>query len=33
MALEKVIYTAHATTTGGREGTSKSDDGLSLIHI
>ena len=27
MALEKVIYTAHATTTGGREGTSKSDDG------
>ena len=27
MALEKVIYTAHATTTGGREGTSKTDDG------
>jgi osmotically inducible protein OsmC len=27
MALEKVIYTARATTTGGREGTSKSDDG------
>lgn len=27
MALEKVIYTAHAITTGGREGTSKSDDG------
>ncbi|WP_298832997.1 organic hydroperoxide resistance protein [uncultured Piscinibacter sp.] len=27
MALEKVIYTARATTTGGREGTSRSDDG------
>ena len=27
MALEKIIYTAKATTTGGREGTSKSDDG------
>jgi osmotically inducible protein OsmC len=31
MALEKVLYTAHATSTGGRTGTSKSDDGrLSL---
>lgn len=27
MALEKVIYTAHATATGGRDGTAKSDDG------
>lgn len=25
---EKVLYTAHATSTGGREGASKSDDGL-----
>lgn len=25
--LEKVLYTAHAHTTGGRDGTSKSDDG------
>ncbi|MGM9486189.1 organic hydroperoxide resistance protein [Ideonella sp. YS5] len=31
MALEKVLYTAHATSTGGRTGTSKTDDGrLSL---
>jgi lipoyl-dependent peroxiredoxin len=31
MALEKVIYTAHAIATGGREGTAKTDDGkLSL---
>ena len=27
MALEKVLYTAHATSTGGRTGTSKTDDG------
>ena len=26
--LEKVLYTAHATSTGGREGTAKSDDGV-----
>jgi len=26
--LEKVLYTAHATSTGGREGTSKTDDGI-----
>ncbi len=26
--LDKVIYTARATTTGGREGSSRSDDGL-----
>ena len=25
---DKVLYTAHATSTGGREGTSKSDDGV-----
>ena len=25
--LEKVLYTAHAHTTGGRDGASKSDDG------
>ena len=25
---EKVLYTAHATSTGGREGTSKTDDGI-----
>lgn len=24
---EKILYTAHATSTGGREGTSRSDDG------
>jgi len=28
MKLEKVLYTAHATSTGGREGRSKSDDGV-----
>lgn len=27
MALEKVVYTAHAEVVGGREGTVKSDDG------
>jgi len=27
MALEKVLYTAHATATGGRTGTAKSSDG------
>jgi lipoyl-dependent peroxiredoxin len=27
MALEKIIYTAHATATGGRDGTAKTDDG------
>lgn len=27
MALDKVLYTAHATSTGGRTGTSKTDDG------
>ena len=27
IALEKVLYTAHAHTTGGRDGASKADDG------
>lgn len=27
MALSKIVYTAHATATGGREGTAKTDDG------
>lgn len=27
MALEKVVYTAHAVATGGRDGVAKSDDG------
>lgn len=27
MALDKILYTAHATSTGGRDGTSRSDDG------
>ncbi len=28
MKIEKALYTAHATSTGGREGTSKTDDGV-----
>jgi osmotically inducible protein OsmC len=28
MSIEKVLYTAHATSTGGRAGTSKSPDGM-----
>ena len=28
MALEKALYTAQATSTGGRQGTSKSSDGV-----
>lgn len=27
MAIEKVVYTAHAMATGGRDGVAKSDDG------
>ncbi len=27
MAIDKVLYTAHATSTGGREGHTRSDDG------
>ena len=26
--IEKVLYTAHATSTGGRDGAARSDDGL-----
>jgi osmotically inducible protein OsmC len=33
MALEKVLYTAHATSTGGRAGTSKSDDGRLELNL
>lgn len=28
MKLDKVLYTAHATSTGGRDGSSKSSDGV-----
>jgi len=28
MKIEKILYTAHATSTGGREGTAKSSDGV-----
>ncbi len=28
MKIEKVLYTAHATSTGGRAGTSRSSDGV-----
>ena len=27
MAIDKVVYTAHATSTGGRTGTAESSDG------
>jgi osmotically inducible protein OsmC len=33
MALDKVLYTAHATSTGGREGTSKSSDGVLSVQL
>ena len=33
MALDKVLYTAHATSTGGRTGTSKSDDGRLVLTL
>jgi len=33
MALEKVLYTAHATSTGGREGVSKSSDGALDVRL
>ena len=33
MSLEKILYTAHATTTGGREGSSKSDDGKLQVKL
>ena len=28
MSLDKILYTAHATSSGGRDGSSKSDDGV-----
>lgn len=31
--LDKVLYTAKATSTGGREGTSKSDDGRFSVNL
>ena len=33
MAIEKAIYTAHATATGGRVGTAKSDDGQITLKL
>jgi osmotically inducible protein OsmC len=33
MKLDKVLYTAHATSTGGREGSSKSDDGVLDVRL
>ncbi|MBS0447152.1 MAG: organic hydroperoxide resistance protein [Proteobacteria bacterium] len=33
MALEKVLYTAHATATGGRAGTAKSSDGVLAVTL
>jgi len=33
MAIEKILYTAHATTTGGREGSSKTDDGKLAVTL
>jgi osmotically inducible protein OsmC len=33
MALDKVLYTAHATSTGGREGSSKSSDGALDVRL
>jgi len=33
MALEKVLYTAQATATGGRTGTAKSSDGVLEVNL
>jgi len=33
MTLEKVLYTAHATATGGRTGTAKSSDGALEVNL
>jgi len=33
MKLDKVLYTAHATSTGGRTGTSKSSDGALSVEL
>ena len=32
MSLEKVVYTAHAKATGGRDGRATSSDGILDIH-
>jgi lipoyl-dependent peroxiredoxin len=33
MSIEKVVYTAHATSTGGRDGGSQSDDGKLQVKL
>jgi osmotically inducible protein OsmC len=33
MTLDKVLYTAHATATGGRQGTAKSSDGALEVSL
>ena len=33
MALDKVLYTAHATATGGRQGTARSHDGALAVSL
>ena len=33
MSIEKVVYTAHATSTGGRDGNSKTDDGKLQVKL
>ncbi len=33
MALDKVLYTAHATSTGGRTGTAESSDGAIKLNL
>ena len=33
MALDKILYTAHATSTGGRSGSSKSSDGALAVTL
>ena len=33
MAIDKSVYTAHATSTGGRTGSTKSDDGRIALNL
>ena len=33
MALDKVLYTAHATSTGGRQGSARSSDGVLDVQL
>jgi Ohr subfamily peroxiredoxin len=33
MTLEKILYTAHATATGGRDGSAKSSDGRVSVNL